>query len=327
MRTKSRSAVRALSGLIAMWVVFARLSAAADLPREVRLTGDPNPAVHYYRATTEVVEIAPDGRRKAKDVYDLWVEYTPRPGAAGDLVTCRRFEIAAGGKARVALPALDDWSYPLRYGADGLDERGFIFGIDQTRFEQLADASGETLPLGITYSVFNAFVDFHAFDQVFARRSSEGGGIQNLQRFGQTVLHAAANKAAPISLGSMVSKGSRFQNGAITLELKGLSRVGARRCALIGYDSGESSLEMTLTPAPQVTIEVKGGSRYAGDLHVDLETQWLLKATLMETVVTETTGALLPQKVASVIERRLLLRALSKSEFDAGRGAKRRSQR
>jgi hypothetical protein len=74
---------------------------------------------------------------------------------------------------------------------------------------------------------------------------------------------------------------------------------------------------MTITPMPQITMKVQGGSHYTGDLYVDLETQWLLKATLMEIVVTETSGAVLPQKLDSVIERRLLLRALSKSDFGA----------
>jgi len=64
-------------------------------------------------------------------------------------------------------------------------------------------------------------------------------------------------------------------------------------------------------------MKVQGGSHYTGDLYVDLETQWLLKATMMEIVVTETSGAVLPQKLASVIERRLLLRAVSKADFEA----------
>jgi hypothetical protein len=38
---------------------------------------------------------------------------------------------------------------------------------------------------------------------------------------------------------------------------------------------------------------------------------------MTEIVVTETSGAVLPQKLASVIERRLLLRAVGKQDFEA----------
>lgn len=314
MKTGKRPVIRTLSCSIVAVLLGASGASTAELPREVRLTGEPSPTVHYYRSTTEVVEIAPDGKRRPRDVYDLWLEYAPKPGAAGDLVTCRRFTVAQAGGAPVALPSLEGWSYTVH---PGVDEHGFIFGIDQARFERLTDANGVALPLPVAYAAFNAFVDFHGFANVFARRTSEGGGIQDLRRFGQTVLHASAHSRPPIALGSTVAKGSTFQNGAITLELKGLTRIGGRRSALIGYDSGESSLKMSLTPMPGVTMTVVGGSRYVGDLYLDLETQWLLKATLIEMVVSETSGDMLPQKLASVTERHLLLQALRKSDFDA----------
>ncbi len=310
-------AVTALAA--AVLLAGSRVSAGSDLPREIRLTGVPDATVHYYRMTTEYVGIEPDGRRKPPEVYDLWLEYAPRPGAAGDLVTCRRFTLRLPDKPAVGLPALEDWSYAFYAGPGGVDERGFIFGIDQTRFERLADANGQALPLAVAYSVFNSFVDFHSFGQVLARRTSGDGGIQDLRTIGQKILHASAHTKPPVSMGSLVARGSFFANGAVTLELKGLSVVGGRRCALIGYDSGDSSLQMVLTPMPQVTMQVRGASHYTGDLYVDLDTQWLLKAMLMETVVSEVSGAVLPQKLPSVIERRLLLRSLSKSEFDASR--------
>ncbi len=273
--------------------------------------------------TTEVVPIEPNGQRKAADVYDLWLEYAPRAGAAGDLVTCRRYAVRQGQAPSVTLPSLEGWSYAFRDIPGGLDEKGRIFGIDQAKFENLADAKGAVLPMPVAYAVFNSFVDFHGMAQVLARRTREGKGIQDLKAIGQKILHASANTQPPVSLGKMVEKGSFFRNGAVTLELKGLSLVGDRRSALIGYDSGDSVLEMTITPMPQITMTVQGGSHYTGDLYVDLETQWLLKATLMEIVVTETSGAVLPQKLASVIERRLLLRAVGKGDFGASLAAAR----
>ena len=310
------------SGLaLAVLFVGPRLWAGSDLTGEIRLTGQPDPTTHYYRMTTEVLGIEPDGRRKAPDVYDLWLEYAPGAGAAGDGVTCRRYTVRQGETPPVTLPSLEGWSYAFRIGPSGLDERGRIFGIDQAKFEKLADVKGEVLPMPVAYSVFNSFIDFHSFGQVFARRTSEGIGIQDLHAIGQKILHASAHSEPPISLGNMVERGSVFRNGAVTLELKGQSLAGNRRCALIGYDSGDSTLEMILRPMPQVTMKVQGGSHYMGDLYVDLETQWLLKATLMEIVVSETSGALLPQKLASVTERRLLLRAVSKRDFEASQSA------
>jgi hypothetical protein len=295
--------------------------AGSELVGEIRLTGVPDPTIHYYRMTTEAVEIEPAGRRKAPNVYDLWLEYAPRGGNAGDLVTCRRYAVRQGEASPVTVPALEGWSYAFRSGPGGLDEQGRIFGIDQSKFERLADSKGEALPLPVAYAVFNSFVDFHSFGQVFARRTREGKGIQDLHAIGEKILHESAHSAPPISLGSMVEKGSVFRNGAVTLELKGLSLAGDRRCALIGYDSGDSTFAMTLKPMPQATITVQGGSHYTGDLYVDLVTQWVLKATLAEIVVSETSGAILPQKVNSVIERRLLLRAVGKPEFEASRAA------
>ena len=55
----------------------------------------------------------------------------------------------------------------------------------------------------------------------------------------------------------------------MTLALKGTSIVDGRRCALIGYDSGDASLAMTLKPAPRVLLDVRGASHFLGDLHVE----------------------------------------------------------
>jgi len=294
-----------------------RALAQGDPAGDVRLTGAPDPAPSYYRMTTEFVRIEPDGRRMAPDVHDVWIESAPAPG--GDLdVTCRRYTFREGDSAAVAIPALGGWSYRFRRTATGLDERGWIFGIDQAKFAQLTDERGAVLPQALAYCMFNAFVDFHSFCQVFAERTSGGGGIQDLRRIGQKVVHAASRVEAPISLAGFAEPGSVFRLGEVTLELKGLSLVDGRRCALVGYDSGDASLRMTVRPAPQVSLEVRGSSHFFGDLYVDLESQTVRKAALAEFVVQETSGAVLPQKIHTVVERKILLRALGKGEFERG---------
>jgi hypothetical protein len=312
-RPWARFAILVLLGALA----GGRALAQGDLAGDVRLTGVPDPAPRRYRMTTEYVRIEPDGRRGAPDVHDVWIEYAPAPG--GDLnVTCRRYTLREGDSAAVAIPALGGWSYRFRRTATGLDERGWIFGIDQARFARLADERGAVLPQAVAYCMFNAFVDFHSFCQVFAERTGGGGGIQDLRRIGQRVVHAAARQEAPISLAGFAEPGSVFRLGEVTLELKGLSLVDGHRCALVGYDSGDASLTMTVKPAPQVSLGVRGSSHFFGDLHVDLASQTVRKATLAEFVVQETSGAVLPQKIQTVVERRILLRALSKEEFERG---------
>jgi hypothetical protein len=320
-RIRTRVGPARLAGVVLLAVLGALAGghawAQGDLAGDVRLTGVPDSTPGCYRMITEYVRIEPDGRRVAPDVHDLWIECAPEPG--GEIkVTCRRYTFREGDSAAVAIPALGGWSYRFRRSATGLDERGWIFGIDQARFAQLADERGAVLPKAVAYCMFNAFVDFHSFCQVFAERTSGGAGIQDLHRIGQKVVHAAARLEAPISLAGFAEPGSVFRLGEVTLELKGLSLVDGRRCALVGYDSGDASLRMTVRPAPQVSLEVRGSSHFFGDLYVDLASQTVRKAALAEFVVQETSGAVLPQKIRTVVERKILLRALSKEEFERG---------
>jgi hypothetical protein len=308
------------SALVACALAFqgSALSAASGAEPKLVLTGKPDATPQCYKMTTRVIHIEPDGQRKTREVYTLWIQYAPKSASEGDLVTCRRFTVQANGEPEVALPALNDWSYRFPRTGTGLDERGQIFGIDQSRFEKLIDEKGNPISMDASYMVFNAFVDFHSFGQVFCTYIKDGKGIQDLHQIGDKIVHASANSEAPVHLGSMAEKGSTFKNGEITLELKGTSQIDGARCALVAYDSGDSSFHMTIKPMPQISIDVVGGSHYWGDLYVDLKTQWLRKATLSELVVSETSGAVLPQKMHGVVERALLLESISKERYEAG---------
>ena len=310
------SAAAIVAFILLLGAFAPRSTFAASAPAgDVQLTGVPAAGVHYYRMTTLVVSYEPDGRRHAPDAYELWVEYALQPD--GDIsLTCRRFDWGSGDSSRAEIPSLRDWTYRTRLTRSRRDERGWIFGVDQSKFASITDSRGTTLPQGNGYCVFNAFVDFHSFADVFIRRA-DGGGIQDLRRMGQRVVHAAAHRDAPISLEGVADTSSTFKLGKVTLDLKGTSLVDGHRCALVGYDSGDASLTMTLKPAPQVTVAIHGGSHFFGDLYVDLATQALRKATLAEFVVQEISGAALPQTIHTVIERKLVLRDLSKEEFEA----------
>ena len=56
-----------------------------------------------------------------------------------------------------------------------------MFGIDHAKFENLVDANGQPLPVDKAYYVYNAFIDFHAFCNVFAEPMAGGKGIQDLK--------------------------------------------------------------------------------------------------------------------------------------------------
>jgi len=132
-----------------------------------------------------------------------------------------------------------------------------------------------------------------------------GNGIQDLKKIGQEIVHAAAFSEPPVHLGSGVSEGSFFKNGKIMLAFKGLGWVNERPCAVVGYDSGESSFQMTVNPTPELQIQTTGSSHYFGDIYKDLKTKWVQKVTMTEFVVSETALPTPPTKINSVIERRI----------------------
>jgi hypothetical protein len=280
------------------------------------LTGPRSAQVQVFDMETRVITYAPDGKHINTDVLRLQLKYTPArlTGKEADEYTCLKFTLQFGNNPEVAVPALANWTYLFKNTATGLDEEGPMFGIDHTKFEKLADANGQPIPPDKAYYVYNAFIDFHGFCNVFAEPTQGGKGIQNLKSIGQKIVHAAAFTEPPVNLGSNIEKGSTFKNGEVTLELKGLGLVDGAACALLGYDSGQSSFQMVVKPMPTMEVRAVGASHYKGDLYIDLATRWVRKATMDELVVAETTVPALPNKVSTVIERETLIRNISKAD-------------
>ena len=168
-----------------------------------------------------------------------------------------------------------------------------MFGIDRAKFDGIADSAGKALPPDKAFHVYNAFIDFHSFCNVFAERTGAGRGIQDLKNVGDKIVHASAFSEPSVGPGSF------FKNGEITLEFKGLSRINGKSCALIGYDSGESSFKMMTTTC---------SSHYFGDIYKDPASGWVQKATMTEIIVSETTLPAPHNKVNAVIERLIEIR-------------------
>ncbi|MBN2323235.1 MAG: hypothetical protein JXQ30_05835 [Spirochaetes bacterium] len=281
------------------------------------LVGEHSQEKQYFLMESKLITYALDGTRVGADIFRLRLKCVPAKiaGKEGDEYTCVRFTLQQGDALETAIPALENWTYVFKQA--GIDEKGQVCGIDHGQFENLVDSNGNTLPPDKASHVYNTFIDFHTFCNVFAESTTEGNGIQNLKKIGQKIVHAAAFSEAPVNLGSNVSEGSFFKNGEITLEFKGLSVVNGKYCALLEYDSSESSLKMIMKPMPNMEIETVGSSHYQGDIYKDLATNWVQKVTMNEVVISETTLPMPPNKINSIVERNILIRNVSEKEIDS----------
>jgi len=305
---------------LALAILCHSLSLAAGEPKRgddslLRRTFDfaaaRTPEPQAFEMETRVITYALDGKRVNTDVLRLSLACTP--GKEADQYTCRKFTVQFGNAPEVAIPAMENWSYPFKRTAAGVDEKGQVFGIDHAKFEKLLDANGQPLPPDKNYYVYNAFIDFHGFCNSFAEPVPEGKGIQDLKAIGQKIIHAASFTEPPVNLGSNIAKGSTFKNGEVTLELRGVSLVDEATCAIVAYDSGQSSFQMIMNPVPNMEVRAVGASHYKGDLYIDLATRWVRKVTMDELVVSEATVPTLPNKVNAIIERSTVIRNVTKT--------------
>jgi hypothetical protein len=300
-------------------MVMAELSVTNDaiLRQTFNLGGERTPQTQYFQMESKLLTYALDGKRVGTDVFRLRLKCVPAriAGTKGDQWTCTRFTVQLGDEPEIEIPAMRNWTYVFKIPPTGIDDKGQTLGIDHAQFANLVDASGKAIAPDKSYHVYNAFIDFHGFCDIFAERIEGGNGIQDLKRIGQKIVHAAANTEAPVNLGSSIGEGSTFKNGRVTMELKGLSRVAGAACAMVGFDSGESSFKMFVKPAPDMEIRTVGSSHYKGDIYIDLLTNWVRKVTMYELVVTEVTLPAPTGKVNSVIERDIVVRNINAAEF------------
>ncbi len=289
----------------------------AILRQTFNLGGERSCQIQYFQMESKLLTYALDGKRVSTDVFRLRLKCVPTKiaGTEGDQWTCTRFTVQLGDEPQVEVPAVKNWTYVFKIPPTGIDDKGQTLGIDHAQFANLVDASGKAIPPDKSYHVYNAFIDFHGFCDIFADRTEGGKGVQDLKSIGQRIVHAAANTEAPVNLGSSIAKGSTFKNGEVTQELKGLSRVAGAACAMVGFDSGESSFKMIMKPMPNMEIQTVGSSHYKGDIYIDLSTNWVKKVTMDELVVSETTLPMPSGKINAVIERYIVIRNVSAKEF------------
>ena len=290
-----------------------------DLKGPFDLSIDRKPEAQYFQMQTQFVHIGFDGKRTGIETYLLRLNCIPAAlsGENLDEYICQEFGLQLNTGGIVTIPALKLWNYRFDL-MSGISGKGPVFGIPHDRFEGMVDSLGNKLSPDISYAIYNNFIDFHTFNDIFSRPMKFGKGIQELKSIGDRIVHAVAFTEAPVNLGSMIKSGSSFRNGEVTLELKGISLIDGAACALIGYDSGESTLKMLMAPSQDIEAVTEGGSEYKGDIYIDLETGWVRKVTLDEFVVTETKVINAPTKIDAYTVRHLLLRLISKQEFEKG---------
>lgn len=318
-----RDTMLTLLSLLVIYSAAPVLTAESAVPNDAilrqtfELGGERSQQTQYFLMESKLIFYALDGKRVGVDVFRLRLKCIPAKvaGKDGDEYTCTKFTVQLGNETEVEIPAMKNWAYIFKIPPTGVDKKGQTLGIDHAPFENLVDASGKAIPPDKTYHVYNAFIDFHAFCNIFAERADDGSGIQDLKSIGQKIVHAAAFSEAPVSLGSNVAEGSTFKNGEVTLEFKGLSRVAGATCAMVGYDSGEGSFKMTMKPMPNMEVRTIGSSHYKGDIYIDLATNWVKKVTMDEIDVSETTLPMPPNKINSVIERNIIIRNVTAGEF------------
>lgn len=277
-----------------------------DLPsQEFNLTERSFDKKHRYEMRTTVIVYAPDGTRKSREIFILNLLAEPIDSKRTKY-TCEKFVYINSEKIEKSIPSLSGWTYD--FTTDNVNRSdSLVLGISHEPFEKLKDGDGNLLAVDKSYLIYNSFIDFHAICDVFSRETNSGNGIGNLKKIGDKIIHAAANSKPSLNLGSNVKEGSYFQNGEVTLTLKGVSVVDNKLCALIGYDSGESSFNIQMEPMPNFAIDTKGGSHYFGDIYIDNKTKWVAKADLSEFVVSETQLHSMNTKISSPIERQLII--------------------
>lgn len=264
---------------------------------------------------TQFIYMGFDGKRRETENYLFKLSYNPKEltGAKFDECTCKEFGLQYNSGEILTIPRLKNWRYFFDPGS-GLG-KGLVFGIPHDIFENIKESSGGSIPPEIRYAVYNNFVDFHALSDIFPRPLF-GLGVENLKQIGDKVIHPGAHSNAPVNLGNTVKEGSSYCNGEITLELIGLSIVNNRPCALIKYDSGESTLNMSVTFPAGGNVETIGGSEYIGDIYIDLETGWIRKVTLDEFIITERKEPNKKEKIKRYTIRHLILSLISRKEFE-----------
>jgi hypothetical protein len=161
-----------------------------------------------------------DGTQTGVETYRLKLKAESVEGSkSGEVMyTTDSFTMQVDDLPMVSIPALTGWSYVFRPTPSGLDEQGQVLGIAHSQFENLVDSEGLALPAERAYPIYNTYIDFHAFCDIFAVPVAGGHGIQELTTIGQKIVHADAFSEPPVHVGDFIKEGSVYRNREVTLK-------------------------------------------------------------------------------------------------------------
>lgn len=250
-----------------------------------------------YRYVALYHHYAPDGTLTGTESTDMRCKISVDSDGGQQLI-CLGFDLQDNEGTVRSIPKLKGWTNEIDHSADE------VLGIPHADFVNLVDADDAPLDPNLGYRVYNTFVDFYAFTNVFgeSRPGDDSKDISDLTAIGDVIEHYSAYSEPPVNLGDGVKEGSHFRNGRATLEWLGMSRIGSQDCALVRFDSGESGFVMYMEPMPDMDMTVKGGSHYWGDLFINVDDYWVEKVTVKELVLSKMTFGEHPP-MSAVIKR------------------------
>ena len=287
----------------------------ADLFKEYNLEGKRSKNPQYYITQFEVAYHSSNGKQKWVDKFELYLTLEPSSSTGVmDKFTCKYFFAQIKGKPRVSIPSLAGWSYNFSLkslNSEGLDEQGYMFGLPHMKFENLIDSKDQKLSIEAQYQVYSAFIYFHSYCSQLAEQSA-----QKLKKIGDQSVKDLTGLESPVNLGAKFLKGSKFLHGIETLEFKGLSVIDGKTCAIIGFGEKGGGYIMYIRAMPLLKVKTTGGTRFNGDMYIDLESLWVKKVNATIIDMTKTTMYGIPVEI-SIPVTSLEIRSVDQKEFES----------
>ncbi len=270
---------------------------------------------HFYIAQHEVVNRASNGKLKSIETYKMHLMCEPGNRSAGetDKYVCTKFAMQINGGPEVSIPLLAGWSYDFSIQTltkKGLDAQGVMLGISHEKFENLTDSTGAKLSIEAQYQVYSAFIYFHSWCNMLAEL-----GAKDLKKIGDKIVNDESASESPINLGAIYLEGSKFKHGIESLEFKGLGIVDGETCAIVGNEERDGGYVMHMKPMPVLKIKVVGGTRFSGDIYIDLASLWVKKVNAIVTDITRAYMFRIPVDTR-VIQTTLTIKSVGKDEFE-----------
>jgi len=263
----------------------------------------------YFVVRLEVSSHKSNGKVKNLDVYKLCII------RESEKYTCKEISIQHNKEQEVSIPSLAGWSYDFdikSLNKDGVDEHGLMLGIPHDKFENMVDSKNKKISIEAQYQVYSLFTYFHSLcnmtPEVYAK---------DLKKIGNELKNDYSATESPINLGSIFLEGSKFIHGTETINFKGLSIVDDKVCAIIGLDERGGGYIMHMRPMTLLRIKTVAGTRFWGDIYIDLDLMHVKKVNATVIDISKTSMYRMPVDITIPITT-IKINSVSKEEFNKG---------